>query len=110
MILWADIPAQVLAPPGFKIDIPKVARVKKFSREERKEYKLKQQAGKVKDPHKKKVKAQAKIPAVVVNSPAAGAKKELVLRICYIRRIQLSSVPHVQNLTRSSVNSVIECT
>ena len=43
------IPAQALAPPGFKIDIPKVARVEKYSREERKEYKLKQQAGKVKD-------------------------------------------------------------
>ncbi len=41
------------APPGFKIDVPKVARVeKKYSRAERKEYKLKQQAGKVRDPQK----------------------------------------------------------
>jgi len=73
------IPAQVVAPPGFKIDIPKVARVEKYSREERKEYKTKQQAGRVKDLHKK-VKAQAKIPAVVVNPPAAGAKKGLCLK------------------------------
>ena len=73
------IPAQVLAPPGFKMDIPKVARVEKYSRDERKEYKLKQQAGKVRDPHKK-IKAPAKIPAAVVNPPAAGAKKGLCLK------------------------------
>ena len=94
------IPAQGLDPPGFKIDIPKVARVEKYSREERKEYKPKQQAGKVKDPQKK-VKAQARIPAVVVTPRLRVQRKDCALRICCIRRIKLSSPPNV--------NSVMGC-
>jgi hypothetical protein len=102
------IPTQVLAPLGFKMDIPKVARVEKYSREERKEYKLKQQAEKIRDPHKK-VKAQAKIPEVVVNPPAAGAKKGLCFKNLMRKKDPAEFLPHVQNLTRS-LNSVMECT
>jgi len=74
------IPAQVLAPPGFKSDVPKVPRVDKYPRAERKEYQLKQQAaGKAKNPSKK-LKTPAPIPAVLATPPVAGSKKGICLK------------------------------
>jgi hypothetical protein len=59
------------------MDIPKVARVEKYSRDERKEYKLKQQAGKVRDPHKK-IKAPAKNSGGGCKPACCGCKEGIV--------------------------------